>query len=119
MNSLGQFMDSFITVRKKQPEDPELIDVSSEAALRENIRGYLLTAQTAFYRGDLKLFQKSLIRADYLIKRYFDNGDKVVINTREQIKAALAPVENVTPPTHLESQVTMRSYLKIAERKEQ
>ncbi|WP_406042328.1 uroporphyrinogen-III C-methyltransferase [Succinimonas sp.] len=119
MNSLGQFMDSFITVRKKQPEDPELIDVSSEAALRENIRGYLLTAQTAFYRGDLKLFQKSLIRADYLIKRYFDNGDKVVINTREQIKASLAPVENVTPPTHLESQVTMRSYLKTTERKEQ
>ena len=119
MNSLGEFMDSFITVRKKQPEDPELMDVSSEAALRENIRGYFLTAQTAFYRGDLKLFQKSLIRADYLIKRYFDNGDKVVINTREQIKASLAPVENVTPPSHLESQVTMRSYLKMTERKEQ
>ncbi len=119
MNSLGEFMDSFITVRKKQPEDPELMDVSSEAALRENIRGYFLTAQTAFYRGDLKLFQKSLIRADYLIKRYFDNGDKVVINTREQIKASLAPVENVTPPSHLESQVTMRSYLKMTERKEE
>ena len=119
MNSLGEFMDSFITVRKKQPEDPELMDVSSEAALRENIRGYFLTAQTAFYRGDLKLFQKSLIRADYLIKRYFDNGDKVVINTREQIKASLAPVENVTPPSRLESQVTMRSYLKMTERKEQ
>ncbi len=118
MNSVEDFMESFITVRKKRPDDPELMDVSSEASLRENIESYILTAQMAFYRGDLSLFQKSLERADYLIARYFDNTDKVVMNTREQIRLSLAPVDNITPPSHLESQVTMRNYLKLTDSKD-
>ncbi|WP_019000607.1 uroporphyrinogen-III C-methyltransferase [Succinimonas amylolytica] len=119
MNSVEDFMESFITVRKKQPEDPELMDFSNEAFLRENIKSYFLTAQVAFYRGEISLFQKSLERADFLIARYFDNADKVVMNTREQIRNSLVPMKNVTPPTHLESQVTMRNYLKLTDEKEQ
>lgn len=104
LKSWHHFMDSFITIRRRDKAQVPLLAPDQDIYLRENIRSRLLIAAQAMPRHQQEVYQQSLDNVSTWVRAYYNTSDA-------SSKAFLAIVEqlsqqdiNMDLPDSLQSQ---------------
>ncbi len=89
VKSWHNFMDSFITIRRRDDTATPLLAPNQDVYLRENIRSRLLIAIQAVPRHQEQIYRQSLDNVSTWVRAYYDTNDG-------QTKAFLEEVDNLS-----------------------
>lgn len=109
--SWQHFLDSFMTIRRRDTTDIPLLAPEQEIYLRENIRSRLLIAAQAVPRHQQEIYQQSLENVSTWVRAYYhvnDAASKAFLTSLEQLTQQSI---NMDLPDSLNSQVILEKLI--------
>ena len=112
--SWQNFMDSFITIRRRDETAVPLLAPNQDIYLRENIRSRLLVAAQAVPRHQEETYKQALDNVSTWIRAYYDTDDSATkafleeIDKLEQQSIAMAVPESLKSQPILEKLMQTR-----------
>ncbi|MGB3253541.1 uroporphyrinogen-III C-methyltransferase [Buttiauxella gaviniae] len=102
--SWHNFMDSFITIRRRDETAVPLLAPNQDVYLRENIRSRLLVAAQAVPRHQDETYKQSLENVSTWVRAYYDTNDSVTKSFLDELDSLSQQNINMDVPQTLESQ---------------
>ncbi|SUW65918.1 Putative uroporphyrinogen-III C-methyltransferase [Buttiauxella agrestis] len=102
--SWHNFMDSFITIRRRDETAVPLLAPNQDVYLRENIRSRLLVAAQAVPRHQEETYKQSLENVSTWVRAYYDTSDSVTKSFLDDLDSLSQQTINMDVPQTLESQ---------------
>ncbi|OAT15317.1 HemX family protein [Buttiauxella noackiae ATCC 51607] len=102
--SWHNFIDSFITVRRRDETAVPLLAPNQDVYLRENIRSRLLVAAQAVPRHQDETYKQSLENVSTWVRAYYDTNDSVTKSFLDELDSLSQQSINMDVPQTLESQ---------------
>ncbi|RPH26462.1 uroporphyrinogen-III C-methyltransferase [Buttiauxella warmboldiae] len=102
--SWHSFMDSFITIRRRDETAVPLLAPNQDVYLRENIRSRLLVAAQAVPRHQEETYKQSLENVSTWVRAYYDTSDSVTKSFLDELDTLSQQSINMDIPQTLESQ---------------
>ena len=102
--SWHNFMDSFITIRRRDETAVPLLAPNQDVYLRENIRSRLLVAAQAVPRHQDATYKQSLENVSTWVRAYYDTNDSVTKSFLDELDSLSQQSINMDVPQTLESQ---------------
>ena len=102
--SWHNFMDSFITIRRRDETAVPLLAPNQDVYLRENIRSRLLVAAQAVPRHQDDTYKQSLENVSTWVRAYYDTNDSVTKSFLDELDSLSQQSINMDVPQTLESQ---------------
>lgn len=102
--SWHNFMNDFITVRRRDTSAEPLLAPNQDIYLRENIRSRLLIAAQAIPRHQNEVYQQSLETVSTWVRAYFDSDDAATRAFLSQVDDLSAQDITLDVPAELKSQ---------------
>ncbi|MGB7801879.1 uroporphyrinogen-III C-methyltransferase [Buttiauxella sp.] len=102
--SWHNFMDSFITIRRRDETAVPLLAPNQDVYLRENIRSRLLVAAQAVPRHQDETYKQSLENVSTWVRAYYDTNDSVTKAFLDELDSLSQQSINMDVPQTLESQ---------------
>jgi len=84
--SFKHTLSSLVTVRRRVPEDRDILSLDDKDYLRQGLWLQFETARLATMRNDSSVFNASLSRAEETIEQFFETGSSVVQSLLQEIK---------------------------------
>lgn len=103
IKSWHDFMDNFISIRRRDTRDQPLLAPDQEIYLRENIRSGLLIAAQAVPRHQQEIYQQSLESISTWIRAWYDNSDPTTRSFLDNLDKLSQQQINMALPDNLES----------------
>ncbi len=102
--SWHSFMDSFITIRRRDETAVPLLAPNQDVYLRENIRSRLLVAAQAVPRHQDETYKQSLENVSTWVRAYYDTNDSVTKSFLDELDSLSQQSINMDVPQTLQSQ---------------
>ena len=102
--SWQNFMDSFITVRRRDETAVPLLAPNQDVYLRENIRSRLLVAAQAVPRHQEETYKQALENVSTLVRAYYDTEDATTKAFLEELDKLSQQSITMSVPETLQSQ---------------
>lgn len=102
--SWQNFMDSFITVRRRDETAVPLLAPNQDVYLRENIRSRLLVAAQAVPRHQEETYKQALDNVSTWVRAYYDTSDATTTAFLEDVDKLSQQNITMNVPDQLESQ---------------
>lgn len=104
VKSWHDFMDNFISIRRRDSSAQPLLAPDQEIYLRENIRSGLLIAAQAVSRHQQEIYKQSLESIATWVRAWYDNTDPTTRSFLDNLDELAQQQINMTLPDNLESQ---------------
>jgi uroporphyrin-3 C-methyltransferase len=104
VKSWHSFMDSFITIRRRDETAVPLLAPNQDIYLRENIRSRLLIAAQAVPRHQEEIYKQSLESVSTWVRAYYDTDDATSKVFLDQLDSLSQQSINMDVPDSLQSQ---------------
>ena len=108
--SWNSFSENFVTVRRRDGKVEALLSPQQHWYLAENLKGTLLQAQLAVYRGQQDIYDNSLAQASAWLTTYFAD-DSIRQAMLEQIKQLAGETIKVEYPQQFSAQDKLQQLL--------
>ncbi|TKI04178.1 uroporphyrinogen-III C-methyltransferase [Martelella alba] len=105
--SWHNFLNDFITIRRRDTGAEPLLAPNQDVYLRENIRSRLLIAAQAVPRHQTDIFQQSLETVATWVRAYFDTNDAATRAFLTEVDSLSQQSVSLDVPDHLSSQPIM------------
>lgn len=102
--SWQNFMDSFITIRRRDETAVPLLAPNQDVYLRENIRSRLLVAAQAVPRHQQQTYKQALDNVSTWVRAYYDTDDATTKAFLDEVDALSQQSINMDVPEALQSQ---------------
>jgi uroporphyrin-3 C-methyltransferase len=109
--SWQNFMDSFITVRRRDETAVPLLAPNQDVYLRENIRSRLLVAAQAVPRHQEETFKQALDNVSTWVRAYYDTNDATTTAFLEEVDKLSQQNITMNVPDKLESQPVLEKLM--------
>ncbi|HBY6277600.1 TPA: uroporphyrinogen-III C-methyltransferase [Klebsiella pneumoniae] len=109
--SWQNFMDSFITVRRRDETAVPLLAPNQDIYLRENIRSRLLVAAQAVPRHQEETWKQSLDNVSTWVRAYYDTDDATTKAFLDEVDKLSQQSITMTVPETLQSQVLLEKLM--------
>lgn len=107
VKSWHSFMDSFITIRRRDETAIPLLAPNQDIFLRENIRSQLLVAAQAVPRHQQEIYKQSLETVSTWVRAYYDTDDASTKTFLDELDNLIDQNINMDVPEALESQALL------------
>lgn len=104
IKSWHDFMDNFISIRRRDTRAQPLLAPDQEIYLRENIRSGLLIAAQAVPRHQQEIYQQSLESISTWVRAWYDTSDPTTRSFLDNLDKLSQQQINMALPDNLESQ---------------
>jgi uroporphyrin-3 C-methyltransferase len=104
LKSWHNFMDSFITIRRRDETAVPLLAPNQDIYLRENIRARLLVAAQAVPRHQDETYKQSLDNVSTWVRAYYDTSDATTKGFLDELEGLSQQSINMDIPQTLQSQ---------------
>jgi uroporphyrin-3 C-methyltransferase len=104
VKSWHNFMDSFITIRRRDETAVPLLAPNQDIYLRENIRARLLVAAQAVPRHQDETYKQSLDNVSTWVRAYYDTNDATTKGFLDELEGLSQQSINMDIPQTLQSQ---------------
>ncbi|CCK16956.1 Homolog of E. coli HemX protein [Cronobacter universalis NCTC 9529] len=111
VKSWHNFMDSFITIRRRDETAVPLLAPNQDIYLRENIRSRLLVAAQAVPRHQDEIYKQSLDNVSTVVRAYYDTSDAGTKAFLESIDALAQQNISMDVPETLQSQAILEKLM--------
>lgn len=111
--SWHNFLDNFITIRRRDSSDVPLLAPDQEIYLRENIRSRLLIAAQAIPRHQQEIYQQSLEHVASWVRAYYNTDDAITSAFLSRIDQLSNQAINMDLPESLQSQPVLDRLIQI------
>jgi len=115
--SWQNFMDSFITVRRRDETAVPLLAPNQDVYLRENIRSRLLVAAQAVPRHQEETYKQALDNVSTWVRAYYDTEDATTKAFLEDVDKLSQQSITMNVPESLQSQALLEKLLQTRVRK--
>ena len=112
--SWQNFMDSFITVRRRDETAVPLLAPNQDIYLRENIRSRLLVAAQAVPRHQEETWKQSLDNVSTWVRAYYDTDDATTKAFLDEVDKLSQQSITMTVPETLQSQALLEKLMQTA-----
>ncbi|SXG02701.1 uroporphyrinogen-III methyltransferase [Klebsiella variicola] len=109
--SWQNFMDSFITVRRRDETEVPLLAPNQDIYLRENIRSRLLVAAQAVPRHQEETWKQSLDNVSTWVRAYYDTDDATTKAFLDEVDKLSQQSITMTVPETLQSQALLEKLM--------
>lgn len=109
--SWQNFMDSFITVRRRDETAVPLLAPNQDIYLRENIRSRLLVAAQAVPRHQEETWKQSLDNVSTWVRAYYDTDDATTKDFLDEVDKLSQQSITMTVPETLQSQALLEKLM--------
>ena len=109
--SWQNFMDSFITVRRRDETAVPLLAPNQDVYLRENIRSRLLVAAQAVPRHQEETYKQALDNVSTWVRAYYDTNDATTTAFLEEVDKLSQQNITMNVPDKLESQPVLEKLM--------
>lgn len=109
--SWQNFMDSFITVRRRDETAVPLLAPNQDVYLRENIRSRLLVAAQAVPRHQEETYKQALDNVSTWVRAYYDTDDTTTTAFLDEVDKLSQQNITMNVPDKLESQPIMEKLM--------
>ncbi len=109
--SWQNFMDSFITVRRRDETAVPLLAPNQDIYLRENIRSRLLVAAQAVPRHQEETWKQSLDNVSTWVRAYYDTDDATTKAFLDEVDKLSQQSISMTVPETLQSQALLEKLM--------
>ncbi|EOQ57102.1 MULTISPECIES: uroporphyrinogen-III C-methyltransferase [Klebsiella] len=109
--SWQNFMDSFITVRRRDETAVPLLEPNQDIYLRENIRSRLLVAAQAVPRHQEETWKQSLDNVSTWVRAYYDTDDATTKAFLDEVDKLSQQSITMTVPETLQSQALLEKLM--------
>lgn len=109
--SWQNFMDSFITVRRRDETAVPLLEPNQDIYLRENIRSRLLVAAQAVPRHQEETWKQSLDNLSTWVRAYYDTDDATTKAFLDEVDKLSQQSITMTVPETLQSQALLEKLM--------
>ncbi|HBS3261662.1 uroporphyrinogen-III C-methyltransferase [Klebsiella pneumoniae] len=109
--SWQNFMDSFITVRRRDETAVPLLAPNQDIYLRENIRSRLLVAAQAVPRHQEEIWKQSLDNVSTWVRAYYDTDDATTKAFLDEVDKLSQQSITMTVPETLQSQALLEKLM--------
>lgn len=107
LKSWNSFMDSFITIRRRDETAIPLLAPNQDIYLRENIRSQLLVAAQAVPRHQQEIYKQSLDTVSTWVRAYYDTNDAATKTFLDELDALSDQNIDMEVPETLQSQALL------------
>lgn len=107
LKSWNGFMDSFITIRRRDETAIPLLAPNQDIYLRENIRSQLLVAAQAVPRHQQEIYKQSLETVSTWVRAYYDTDDASTKTFLDELDTLIDQNINMDVPEALQSQALL------------
>lgn len=107
VKSWKSFMDSFITIRRRDETAIPLLAPNQDIYLRENIRSQLLVAAQAVPRHQQEIYRQSLETVSTWVRSYYDTDDASTKTFLDELDNLIDQNINMDVPEALQSQALL------------
>jgi len=107
LKSWNSFMDSFITIRRRDETAIPLLAPNQDIYLRENIRSQLLVAAQAVPRHQQEIYKQSLETVSTWVRAYYDTDDASTKTFLDELDNLIDQNINMDVPETLQSQALL------------
>lgn len=107
LKSWNSFMDSFITIRRRDETAIPLLAPNQDIYLRENIRSQLLVAAQAVPRHQQEIYKQSLETVSTWVRAYYDTDDAATRTFLDELDSLIDQNINMDVPETLQSQALL------------
>lgn len=107
VKSWNSFMDSFITIRRRDETAIPLLAPNQDIYLRENIRSQLLVAAQAVPRHQQEVYKQALETVSTWVRAYYDTNDAATKAFLDEVDTLLDQNINMDIPETLQSQALL------------
>lgn len=111
LQSWQNFMDSFITVRRRDETAVPLLAPNQDIYLRENIRSRLLVAAQAVPRHQEETWKQSLDNVSTWVRAYYDTDDATTKAFLDEVDKLSQQSITMTVPETLQSQALLEKLM--------
>ncbi|MGU3416025.1 uroporphyrinogen-III C-methyltransferase [Enterobacteriaceae bacterium C34A] len=109
--SWQNFMDSFITIRRRDETAVPLLAPNQDVYLRENIRSRLLVAAQAVPRHQEQTYKQALDNVSTWVRAYYDTDDATTKAFLDELDALSQQSINMDVPETLQSQAILEKLM--------
>ena len=109
--SWQNFMDSFITIRRRDETAVPLLAPNQDVYLRENIRSRLLVAAQAVPRHQEETYRQALENVSTWVRAYYDTDDAATKAFLEEVDQLSQQSISMDVPETLQSQVILEKLM--------
>ena len=109
--SWQNFMDSFITIRRRDETAVPLLAPNQDVYLRENIRSRLLVAAQAVPRHQEETYKQALDNVSTWVRAYYDTDDATTTAFLEEVDKLSQQNITMNVPDKLESQPVLEKLM--------
>ncbi|TDN50261.1 uroporphyrinogen-III C-methyltransferase [Scandinavium goeteborgense] len=109
--SWQNFMDSFITIRRRDETAVPLLAPNQDVYLRENIRSRLLVAAQAVPRHQEQTYKQALDNVSTWVRAYYDTDDATTKAFLDEVDALSQQNINMDVPESLQSQAILEKLM--------
>ncbi|WP_410752014.1 uroporphyrinogen-III C-methyltransferase [Citrobacter sp. U14242] len=109
--SWQNFMDSFITIRRRDETAVPLLAPNQDVYLRENIRSRLLVAAQAVPRHQEETYRQALENVSTWVRAYYDTDDAATKAFLEEVDQLSQKSISMDVPETLQSQVILEKLM--------
>ena len=109
--SWQNFMDSFITIRRRDETAVPLLAPNQDVYLRENIRSRLLVAAQAVPRHQEETYRQALENVSTWVRAYYDTDDAATKAFLEEVDQLSQQSISMDVPETLQSQVMLEKLM--------
>lgn len=110
--SWHKFMDSFITIRRRDATEVPLLAPNQDIYLRENIRSRLLVAAQAVPRHQEEVYKQSLETVATWVRAYYDTSDATTKGFLDELDALSQQSISMDLPESLASQPVLEKLMR-------
>lgn len=111
--SWHNFIDNFLTIRRRDTADVPLLAPNQDVYLRENIRARLLVAAQAVPRHQQEVYKQSLERVSAWVRAYYDTDDAATRAFLESLDWLEQQKITMTLPDRLQSQPILEKLMQM------
>ncbi|SUQ60404.1 Putative uroporphyrinogen-III C-methyltransferase [Raoultella terrigena] len=109
--SWQSFMDSFITIRRRDETAVPLLAPNQDVYLRENIRSRLLVAAQAVPRHQEETYKQALENVSTWVRAYYDTDDATTKAFLEEVDKLSQQSITMSVPENLQSQAILEKLM--------
>ncbi|MEF3097957.1 uroporphyrinogen-III C-methyltransferase [Raoultella terrigena] len=109
--SWQSFMDSFITIRRRDETAVPLLAPNQDVYLRENIRSRLLVAAQAVPRHQEETYKQALENVSTWVRAYYDTDDATTKAFLEEVDKLSQQSITMSVPENLQSQAILEKMM--------
>lgn len=109
--SWQNFMDSFITIRRRDETAVPLLAPNQDVYLRENIRSRLLVAAQAVPRHQEETYKQALENVSTWVRAYYDTDDATTKAFLEEVDKLSQQSITMSVPENLQSQAILEKLM--------